>query len=173
MGVITLGLSEILVGAAITDGTAPDAGDLTKIGKTYQDSCKMKQNTATVTEHFEEGKAAPEVRNKKKQIPALTFSIMDPDPQMLADYVGGEFVAAAVGPPATPATWGFNGDEVVANRFIRVKSKQGLWVDIPNGDLEATINSEFSEKGIFLVDFSVVPMAVSSGKALKSYVPLA
>jgi len=172
MGVITLGLSEIQVGVAAANGTMPGAEELVKIGKTYQDSCKMKQNTATVTEHFEEGKAAPEVRNKKKQIPALTFSIMDPDPQMLADYVGGEFTAAVVGPPAVPATWGFNGDEVVANRAIRVKTKQGLWVDIPNGDLEATINSEFSEKGIFLVDFTVVPMAVSAGKAIKSYVPI-
>ena len=42
-----------------------------------------------VTEHFEEGKASPEVRIKRKRVPVLTFSIMDPDPELLANYVGG------------------------------------------------------------------------------------
>lgn len=164
---ITLGLSEILVGAASTSGTMPASP--TKIGKTYKDSCKMAQATSDVTEHFEEGKAAPEYRKKQKKIPALTFSIMDPDAQVLADYVGGTFTAATVGPPATPATWGFNGDETVANKAVRVKTTQGLWIDIPNADIEANINAEFSAKGIFLVDFIVTPLAVTAGKALTAY----
>lgn len=37
---ITLGLSQIMVGTAAPDGTMPTAA-LTKIGKTYKDTCKM------------------------------------------------------------------------------------------------------------------------------------
>jgi hypothetical protein len=141
-----------------------------KIGKTYKDSCKLAQPTSEVTEHFEEGKGAPEVRKKQKKIPVLTFSIMDPDAELLSTYVGGTLTAAAVGPPVVPATWGFNGDEEVSNKAIRVKTEQGLWFDIPNADIEAVVNAEFSSKGIFLVDFTVTPLSVSAGKSLTAYV---
>ncbi len=164
---ITLGLSQIEVGEAAENGIMPTT--MAKIGKTYQNTCRLAQEASEVTEHFEEGKASPEVRAKRKKVPVLNFSIMDPDPQVLADYIGGTFTAAAVGPPATPATWGFDGSELVDNKAIRVKTKQGLWVDIPNADIEAVINSEFSDQGIFLVDFTVTPLAVTAGKAITAY----
>ncbi len=156
MSLITLGLSQIKVGEAAPSGTMPDT--LTKIGKTYRDTCKIGQDAADVTEHFEEGKSAPEVRKKTRKIPALTFSLMDADVQMLADYVGGEVVGG---------NWIYDGDEVVANRAILVETEQGLNFEIPNGDIEAVINADVSAKGIFLVDFTVTPMAVASGKAIR------
>lgn len=159
---ITLGLAQIMVGTASSAGVMPASGSLAKIGKTYQDTCKLAQEAAEVTEHFEEGKSAPVVRNKKKKMPALTFSIMDPDEQLLADYIGGTI-------DGTSGAWGFNGDEIVANKAIQVQSEQGLWVDIPNGDIEAVINADMSEKGLFMVDFTVTPLAVSAGKAISAY----
>lgn len=165
MSLITLGLSEIQVGAVDTTGDMPADGSLTKIGKTYKDTCKLAQATANVTEHFEEGKAAPEVRKKEKKIPVLTFSLLDPDVKVLTDYVGGTNIGTAEAPK-----WGFNGDEEVLPRALRVKAEQGLWVDIPNADIEAVINADFSAKGIFLVDFTVTPLAVPTGKkAIISY----
>ncbi|MCM1165194.1 MAG: hypothetical protein NC110_00265 [Ruminococcus sp.] len=158
--VITLGLCEIQVGEAAPNGTMPTA--LTKIGKTYKDTAKIAQDSSDVTEHYEEGKAAPEVRRKSRKIPTLTFSIMDPSVQALIDYVGGE----DVGTDGKPA-WGYDGSEVVANRAIRVITEQGFDFDIPNGDIEAVINADLTASGIFLVDFTVTPMAVSSGKALR------
>lgn len=155
--VITLGLSEIQVGVAAANGTMP--GTLNKLGKTYKDSCKMAQAVSEVTEHYEEGKAAPEVRAKKKKMPVLTFSIMDPDQQALADYIGGTV-------DGTSGAWGFDGSESVSNRAIKVVTKQGLDIAIPNADIEAVVNAEFSEKGIFLVDFTVTPLAVSAGKPI-------
>lgn len=157
---ITLGLSQIKVGAVESSGDMPVS--IAKIGKTYKDTCKLNQATADVTEHFEEGKSAPEVRKKAKKMPVLTFSIMDPDVDLLTAYVGGE--------KDVSGAWGFNGDEVVTAKAIRVESEQGLWVDIPNGDIEAVINADMSAKGIFLVDFTVTPQAVPTGKkAIKSY----
>lgn len=157
---ITLGLSEIQVGEASKAGTMPTV--LNKIGKTYKDTCKIAQDSADVTEHYEEGMAAPEVRKKSRKIPTLTFSIMDANVQDLVAYVGGD----NIGTDAAPK-WGYDGNEVVANRAIFVKTEQGLDFEIPNGDIEAVINADMSAKGIFLVDFTVTPMAVDAGKALR------
>lgn len=154
---ITLGLTEISVGTASAEGTMPSA--LTKIGKTYKDTAKLQQAAADVTEHYEEGKAAPEVRKKQKKMPVLTFSIMDPDADLMSKYIGGT---------ADSGKWGFDGDEVVANAAIHVESEQGLCFDIPNGDIEAVINADMSAKGILLVDFTVTPCAVTSGKAIRA-----
>jgi len=160
MGLITLGLSQIQVGDAAPNGTMPTT--LAKIGKTYKDSAKISQDAADVTEHFEEGMSAPEVRKKQRKIPKLTFSIMDADPTVLTNYVGG----ALVGTGAT-AKWTFDGNEVVANKAILVVTEQGLNFEIPNADIEAVINADMSAKGIFLVDFTVTPLSVTSGKAIR------
>ena len=158
--VITLGLCEIQVGEASPAGTMPES--LAKIGKTYKDTCKIAQNAADVTEHYEEGKAAPEVLKKSRKMPALTFSMMDACVQDLVDYVGGENVGSSDAP-----VWGYDGDEVVAHKAIKVVTEQGLDFEIPNGDIEAVINADMSAKGIFLVDFTVTPCAVEAGKALR------
>lgn len=157
---ITLGLCEIKVGEAAPDGTMPMT--MTKIGKTYKDTAKIAQDSSDVTEHFEEGKAAPEVRKKSRKIPTLTFSIMDASVETLVNYVGGDNVGTEDDPK-----WGYDGNEVVANKAIKVITEQGLDFEIPNGDIEAVINADLTASGIFLVDFTVTPMAVSSGKALR------
>lgn len=161
MAVITLGLSEIKVGEASPAGTMPEA--MTKIGKTYQNTCKIVQEAAEVTEHFEEGKAAPEVRKKRKKVPQITFSIMDADPQLLADFIGGTVTGTG-----DAAEWGYDGTEVVANKAITVIPEQGLEFSIPNADIEAVIDADMSAQGIFLVNFTVTPLAVSSGKAIRA-----
>ena len=160
MSLITLGLAQIKVGEAAPNGTMPTT--LTKIGKTYKDTAKIGQDAAEVTEHFEEGKSAPEVRKKQKKIPKLTFSMMDADVQALIDYIGGTNVGTELAPK-----WGFDGDEIVANKAIFVETEQGLNFEIPNGDIEAVINADMSAKGIFLVEFTVTPLAVTSGKAIR------
>lgn len=165
MGLITLGLSQIEVGTVDVTGNMPADGSLAKIGKTYKDTCKLAQAAADATEHYEEGAAAPEVRKKSRKMPILTFSIMDPSVTTLITYVGGENIGTEESPK-----WGYNGNENVENKAIRVKSEQGLWVDIPNADIEAVINADFSAKGLFMVDFTVTPMAVPTGKkAVHSY----
>lgn len=160
---ITLGLCEIRVGDAILEATSlkTSVKSLTKIGKTYKDTCKLAHDKSESVEHFEEGHAAPEVCKKAKKLPVLTFSIMDPDPTFLGNYVGGETVEVD--------GWGMDGTEVVKNKCIHVISEQGLDIVIPNADIEATLNVEFSSKGIGLVDFEVKPCAVTSGKPFNAF----
>jgi hypothetical protein len=111
----TLGLSQIKVGEASPEGVMPSA--LTKIGMTYKDTAKISQDAADVTEHFEEGMATPAIRKKSRKVPKLTFSIMNADAQLLADYVGG-VVTTVDGKD----TWGYNGYELVANKAIFVEA---------------------------------------------------
>lgn len=157
--IITIGLAQIKVGAAAPNGTMP--GELTKIGKVYKDTCKIAQDASDVTEHFEEGKAAPEVRKKAKKIPSVTFSLMDATPEVLSKYIGGEV------DPSSGA-WGYSGDEVTTNVSMLIETEQGLNFEIPNADVEAVINADLSTSGIFLVDFTVTPCAVKSGKAIRA-----
>lgn len=165
---VTLGLAEILVGTASEAGTMPAESALTKLGKTYKDTAKFSQEASEVTEHFEEGRAAPEVRKKSKKIPKLTFSIMDADIDALVKYVGGTKVGKS---GSAKTRWAFDGSEQVENRAILVKTEQGLYFEMPNADIEAVVNADMSAKGIFLVEFTVTPLAVKDGKALRAYDP--
>lgn len=160
---ITLGLSEIKVGTAAPTGVMPTEG-MVKIGKTYKDSCKIAQDPSEVIAHHEEGKPAPVIRVKNKKIPSVKFSIMDPDVAMLAKYIGGT---------DTGSRWGFNGDEVTENASFSIIPEQGLQFDIPNGDVDCVINDDASKKGIFLLDFTVTPMAVSDGAKALQAAPIA
>lgn len=154
MSTITLGLSEIQVGKIGDDGS--EATSYTKIGKTYQNTCKLTQDSSEVTEHYEEGQSAPEVRKKKKKVPILSFSIMDPDPKFLSAYLGG--TVEGEGDEAI-WSWGDTDDDIEAS--IRVIPEVGLVYTIPRGDIEATLNNDFSSQGLNLVDFKVTPLKPS------------
>lgn len=151
MGVISLGLSEIQVGAIAADGG--EAESYTKIGKTYENTCKLVQEKADAVEHYEEGQSAPEVRKKKRKVPVLTFSIMDPDVTFLKTYLGGSVTGTG-----DDAEWGWDAtdEEVIAS--IRAIPEVGLVYTIPRADIEAVINAEMSSQGINLVDFTVTPL---------------
>lgn len=166
--IITLGLSEILVGKAAPNGVMPATSTMKKIGKTYKDTAKLNQDAAEVTEHFEEGNAVPVVRKVAKKAPKLTFSIMDADIDTLVEYVGGTKVNKS---GSEKTKWAFDGSEIVENKAILVKSEQGLYFEIPNASIEANINADISAKGIFLVEFTVTPCAVDAGKAIRAYDP--
>lgn len=151
MSLISLGLSEIQVGQIEADGG--EATSYTKIGKTYQNTCKLQQETGDVTEHYEEGQAAPEVRKKKKKVPVLTFSIMDPDPTFLEAYLGGTTTGTG---DDMEWSWSDTAEEIEAS--IRAIPEVGLVYTIPRGDIEAVLNADMSSQGINLVDFTVTPL---------------
>ncbi len=151
MGFVSLGLSEIQVGAIAADGG--EATSYSKIGKTYQNTCKLQQEKADVTEHYEEGQSAPEVRKKKKKVPILTFSIMDPDPTFLQAYLGGEVTGTG-----DDMEWSWSDTDEDIEASIRVIPEIGLVYTIPRADIEAVINADMSAQGINLVDFTVTPL---------------
>lgn len=162
MSTITLGLSEVQVGEIGSDGS--EATTYKKIGKTYQNTCKLTQDSAEVTEHYEEGQSAPEVRKKKKKVPILTFSIMDPDPAFLSAYLGG-----TVEGDGDEAVWSWGDTDVDIEASVRVIPEVGLVYTIPRSDIEATLNNDFSSQGLNLVDFKVTPLKPSKSGVKTMY----
>lgn len=170
---ITLGLSKIVVADAMDLSSATSKSgvlaaletltSVNKIGKTYKDSCTINHDKADSTDHYEEGKSAPEVHKKARKIPTLTFQIMNPTPLHMATYVGGE-VQDSKG-------WGTDGTEKVENKTIIAVTEQGLAFVIPNGDIDATLSGSLSSTGILLTDFTVTPCATTQ-KAFYAF-PLA
>jgi hypothetical protein len=165
MGVISLGLTEIQVGAIAADGG--EATTYTKIGKTYEKTCKLAQDKSDTQEFYEEGRSVPEVRTKKKKVPILTFSIMDPDPTFLKAYLGG--TTSGTG---DDMEWSWGDADEYIEASIRAIPEMGLVYTIPRADIEAVINAEMSSQGIHLVDFTVTPLkpkkaGVASIKARK------
>lgn len=149
--VISLGLSEIQVGAISPDGDVSKS--FAKIGKTYENTCSLKQDNAEVTEHYEEGQAAPEVRKKRKKVPVLKFSIMDPDVEFLKTYLGGKVVGVS-----DEAVWQWTDVDEGIELSVRAIPEVGLVYTIPRADIEAVLNADMSTKGINLVDFTVTPL---------------
>lgn len=163
---ITIGLKYVLVTDAITatgkDGllAAINAATCKKIGKVYQDTAQINQDASEVTEHYEEGAAAPEVRKKKRKVPAAQFSIMNPNAKHLSDYVGGELV--------NTAGWGEDGTEKVQNKCVILVAEEGLAFVIPNGDIDAILSGNLSTSGILLMNVTVTPLA-NAGKSIYAF----
>ena len=93
---------------------------------------------------------------------------MDADIDTLVRYVGGTKTAKS---SSEKTKWAFDGTEIVENCSMLIQTEQGMYFEIPNAAIEATLNADMSAKGIFLVDFVITPTAVSSGKALRAYDP--
>lgn len=154
----TIGLKEIQFGKAMPDGTV--ATDLTKIGMVYKDTCSVQQDASETSAHYEEGSAVPFVQKKTKKTPTLTFSLVINDMTQFTKTVGGSIDGQG--------NWGMNGDELVANQAVKLVSKQGLDIYIPNADIDASINADYGENGVFLVNVTVTPLSVTSGKAFQT-----
>lgn len=161
----TRGLLQISVGAVdlTPDGVFP--ADFTKLGEAYKDSVKFSQDDPEKTEFFEEGKSVPAVITETKKVPVFSCSIMNPDPKFLSDYLGGSFTAAS---STRGSLWGYDGSEVVADKGVLIESKVGMKLLIPNAKIQAKMNAELSDKGLFLIDLTITPQAVTSGKAIYS-----
>lgn len=159
--IYTYGLKEILVGTAdAASGTVPAITNLTKLGEVYQDTCSFNQDDPTITEHREEGVATPKVVQQVKTIPYITCSLMNPSAAVLATVFGGT---------ASGDVWGMNGDEADVVKSVRLVTKTGLDFGIPNAMLSAKMNTTtISDTTIVLVDITIRPMAVASGKAFQT-----
>jgi hypothetical protein len=123
----------------------------TKVGMVYKDTCKLTQDAADVTEHYEEGKAIPALSSKEKKTPKLEFSIMNPDAKFLADHLGGTY-------DSTDKSWAFDGSETVDPDEWEVITKKGMDFRIPKGDAEVTVEFDISDKSLLLVKFVVTPL---------------
>ncbi len=155
--VITLGLTEIQVGEAQTNGTMPQT--MAKIGMVYQERCSLEQDAPEVIEHFEENNPTPVVRFVQQKPPKVKFAVIFDDLKLLEDFVGGK---------VTADKWNYSAT-AIKNKALRIKPIQGFVFDMPNANISASLKGDFTKKGIFLVEIEAVPMNVTAGSPLQVY----
>ncbi len=154
---ITLGLSQIMVGTAAPTEQCqrrhwPRSGKRTRILAKWRKTLQMLPNILKKAD-----RPRKSARKQRRFRPLLSRSWTRTKLSLQSMLVVLPTLQR-VGDSTEP--------EVVANVALKVETEQGLDISIPNADVEAVINADFSAKGIFLVDFTVTPCAVSSGKAI-------
>ena len=159
MSLITLGLTKIEVGAIAVDGGMSTT--LATLGYTHADSCKMVTEDPTVTEHYAEEVDDPVASVSKKGKTIVTWSIMDPDADALADVLGGT---------ATLGVWESPDTQPIIEKSVKITPNVGFSIEIPRASITGKINAEFSKKGIFLVDMKATVMMPTKAatKAIKT-----
>jgi len=171
MGVVTLGLAKIEVGAIAGDGGM--GTDLATLGYTYQDSCTMTQDDPEETEHYAEEVDDPIVVKRRKGKTTFAFQIMDPDVDTLVAVLGGTKTTTGEAPDEVD-TWNAPDKVPTIEKSLRITPEEGLQIDIPRGSITAKINGTFSKTGIFLIDVSVTPLKpTKAGLTAMQATPLA
>lgn len=151
--VYTLGLDQVQFGKASPVGFMPEV--MEKIGKVYQDTCKITQDAPDVTEHYEEGANTPFIRSVTKKPAKLSFSVVVEDMETLERLLGGR---------ATAGEW-VDGGNLAANLAIRAISKQGQMIEMPNANISASFDWELSDKGVCKIAVEATPQDVATGRA--------
>lgn len=141
---VTLGLSSIEVAPILGDGSIGTAW--TGLCLTYEDSCSMSEEDPTTQEFYCEESDDPVVSSTKRGKLTLNFSVMDADPDALVNLLGGTTSGTS------PVVWESPDLIPVIERSIKITPKQGLTFKIPRASISAKLNSQFSKKGLFLID---------------------
>lgn len=159
--VVTLGLSKILGKTG-----EPTKGDFnedgyTVFGLTYEDTAKMTQADAEATEFYAEEEDDPiEIIEKGGKI-TFTFSIMNPDTDLLKRLFGGE-VAEDI--------WAYPDATASIEESVIIVPRKGLKFQVPRMKLNVKFNGEFSKKGLLLLDVTGTVMKPTTAGLKKIYV---
>lgn len=169
MGKYTVGLKQVKVGTAVTDGdiSASVLSALTKTFKVYNDTCEVVQDAPSLTEHKEENNAVPVVVLVERTSPRVKFQMMETDATALIAMLGG--TAQPDGTQSGTTGFGFDGTDEVSNQCFMFEALQGMDIYIPNGRISANLSGKMSKTGILLCDVEVIPEAVT-GTGKKPFV---
>lgn len=152
MGLYTLGVAAISVGAIAGDG-GPGTS-LSPLGFTYQNSTRLNQDDPTVTNFYVEEQSQPvKVRSTPGEI-SLTFQVANPDIDTLIKVFGG--TASGTSPNRV---WNMPATIPTIEQTVKLEPQEGLKsVIIPRGSISAKLNGEFSQQNLFLLDITVTAL---------------
>lgn len=155
--VYTFGNAEILVADVLETGLMPEISTMTKIGEVLEDSASLTQEEGDKTEIFEEGNPDPKVIIEKPGSITVAFNIMNADPKMLSDYLGG-----TVG--VTSKEWEFDGKKKSVQKALFIKPQQGLYFKFPKASISAVIAGDLNQSGLLTLNFTAKPLSPGAGK---------
>ncbi|WP_312554887.1 hypothetical protein [Empedobacter brevis] len=157
MATYTFGLAEILVAASLATGLMPEASAMTKIGEVLEGTANMAQEEGDKAEFKEEGNPIPKVIISKAGSWTWNFNIMNADPEMLSEYIGGSY-------NATSKEWEFDGKTKTIEKALFIKPKQGLYWKLPKASISAVVAGDLNEDGLLTLNFTVSPLSPAEGK---------
>jgi hypothetical protein len=143
--VYTLGLAKIEIGDIANDGGMGTSLDV--LGQTLQGTCNISQDDPETTEFFAEELDDPVVSISKRGKTTLTFSIMNPDVQVLQKALGG-----TVSGSGDAAKWSSPTQIPIIEKSVKVTPQQGLIFEFPRVKIVAKINGAFSRDNIFVIE---------------------
>lgn len=143
----TLGLETIEVGDIAIDGGV--SSDFAPLGVTYRDTAELTQEDPDITEHYSEENDEPEEVVTSKGKTTISWSIINSDPDTLAEVLGGE--VKTVG---DKKVWEAPPSGVEIEKSIRITPKRGAVITIPRAKIVAKINYKIARTGIFMVEIT-------------------
>lgn len=153
----TFGLAKILVAEVLETGLMPETAVMTKIGEVFEDSGSLEQEEGESTEFKEEGNPIPKVVITKAGKITFKFNIMNVDPKMMADYIGG-----SVG--VTSKEWEFDGKTKTVEKALFIQPEQGVYFKIPRASISAVLSGEMNQSNLLTMNFTVTPLSPGDGK---------
>lgn len=152
MGLYTIGIAAITVGAIAGDGGPGTT--LAALGYTLEKTGKLNQADATVTE-FKVEEVDQAVYTKSTPGPiTLTFSIANPDIDTLIAVFGG--TASGTSPAKI---WNMPDTIAAIVQTVKVVPSDGFKaITIPRGQLTAKINGELTRDTLFVIDVTVTAL---------------
>jgi len=157
MATYTFGLAQILVAASLATGLMPEESAMTKIGEVLEGTANMAQEEGDKTPFREEGDPNPKVIITKAGSWTWNFNVMNADPEMLSEYIGGKY-------NATSKEWEFNGKTATIEKALFIKPKQGLYWKLPKASISAVVAGDLNEDGLLTFNFTVTPLSPAEGK---------
>jgi hypothetical protein len=159
--VYTIGLAKIEIGAIANDGGMGTI--LAQLGYTNQDSCTLTQEDPETTDFYAEEQDDPVVSFSKAGKTTFSFSIMNPDVNVLAALLGGTIVEAEGKEPV----WNAPATMPDIEKSVKITPKQGLVFEIPRMKIAAKINGQFSKSNVFVIDVAGTVLQPAKANAAK------
>ena len=140
-----MGVSQILFGDIAQDGGM--GSDLAAVGYTNQDSCTVTMDDPDITEFYAEEVDVPVITKSKKGKVTVTLSIMNPDVEVLAEFLGGSA-------DTTNNTWSNGTTYENIEKSCRIIPDQGFIFDFPRLKIDAKINGSLNNSSLLTLDIT-------------------
>lgn len=86
-----------------------------------------------------------------------SFNVMNADPEMLGEYIGGTYNDVT-------KEWEFDGKTNAIEKALFIKPKQGLYWKLPKASISAVVAGDLNEDGLLTLNFTVTPLSPADGK---------
>lgn len=146
MSAITYGAKKIELGTFNpVDGTTSAFAEI----PVYKDTFTMTEAEPNKTQHYQQGRSNPRLERFNANPLDITFQIMDTDPDVLVQFLGG-----SVATVDTKKVWSAPKTKSELTRALRITCEDGSIITVPKFNFYARPNLTITDANINLIDVS-------------------